>query len=50
MGSFKGFVVLAAAGLLSLAFISAGLAAEENYGPFKPVKTSVGTVLGDAKA
>jgi predicted lipoprotein with Yx(FWY)xxD motif len=33
-------VVLAAAtGLLSLAFIGAGLAAEENYGPFKPMKT-----------
>jgi predicted lipoprotein with Yx(FWY)xxD motif len=42
-------VLSAAAGLLSLAFIGAGLAAEENYGPFKPVKTSVGTVLGDAK-
>jgi len=49
MRNFKGLVVLAAAGLLSLAFIGAGQADEENYGPFKPVKTSVGTVLADAK-
>jgi predicted lipoprotein with Yx(FWY)xxD motif len=49
MTSFKGLVLLAATGLLSLAFIGTGLAAEENYGPFKPMKTSVGTVLGDAK-
>jgi predicted lipoprotein with Yx(FWY)xxD motif len=49
MRSFKGLVVLEAAGLLSLVFIGAGLAAEAKYGPFKPMKTSVGTVLGDAK-
>jgi predicted lipoprotein with Yx(FWY)xxD motif len=45
----RGFKVLVAASLASLAFIGAGLAAEEDYGPFKPVKTSVGTVLGNAK-
>lgn len=49
MRNFKGLVVPAAAVLLSLALIGAGLAAEENYGPFKPMKTSVGTVLADAK-
>jgi predicted lipoprotein with Yx(FWY)xxD motif len=49
MANFKWLVALAAAGLLSLAFIGAGQADEENYGPFKPVKTSVGTVLGDPK-
>ena len=49
MRNYKGLVVLAAASLLSLAFIGAGQADEENYGPFKPVKTSVGTVLADAK-
>jgi len=49
MRNLKGLVVLSAAGLLSLAFIGAGQADEENYGPFKPVKTSAGTVLGDAK-
>ena len=49
MRSLKGFTVLSAACLLSLTFIGAGLAAEENYGPFKPMKTLVGTVLADAK-
>ena len=44
---FKRLAMLGAAGLLSLTFIRAGLAAEENYGPFKPVKTSVGAVLAD---
>jgi predicted lipoprotein with Yx(FWY)xxD motif len=49
VAKFPNLVLSAATGLLSLAFIGVGLAAEENYGPFKPVKTSVGTVLGDAK-
>jgi predicted lipoprotein with Yx(FWY)xxD motif len=49
MRSFKGFVVLAVGGPFSLAFIGGGLAAEEDYGPFKAMKTSVGTVLADAK-
>ena len=49
MTSTKGLVVLVATGLLSLAFIGAGQADEENYGPFKPMKTSLGTVLADPK-
>lgn len=50
MRSFKGLILPAAAGLLSLAFIGAALAAEEDYGPFKTMKTAVGTVLVDANA
>jgi hypothetical protein len=49
VAKFPNLVLSAATGLLSLAFVDAGLAAEENYGPFKPVKTSVRTVLGDAR-
>jgi predicted lipoprotein with Yx(FWY)xxD motif len=49
VAKFPNVVLSAATVLLSLAFIGAGLAAEENYGPFKPVKTSAGTVLADAK-
>ena len=49
MRMFKRLVMLGAAGLLSLTFISRGLADEENYGPFKPMKTSAGKVLADSK-
>lgn len=48
MTSFKELVVLMAAGTLTLTFIGTGLAAED-YGPFKPMKTSVGTVLVNAE-
>ena len=37
MRSSKGPFVLAAAGLLSLAFTGPGQADEQNYGPFKPM-------------
>jgi len=49
MRKSEGLLVLAAASLLSLTFIGAEQADEENYGPFKPLKTSVGTVLSDSK-
>ncbi len=39
--------LLAAAGLLPFWLMASGLADEENYGPFKPVQTSRGTVLAD---
>jgi predicted lipoprotein with Yx(FWY)xxD motif len=44
-----GLVVLTGVCLLTLVFAGAALTAEADYGPFKPMKTAVGTVLANAK-
>jgi predicted lipoprotein with Yx(FWY)xxD motif len=41
--------VLAATGLVSAIVVGAGLANAEDYGPFKPKPTSLGSVLTDSK-
>jgi predicted lipoprotein with Yx(FWY)xxD motif len=47
MQNSKALAILAVAGLSYFSFAGAGWTDEENYGPFKPMKTSVGTVLAD---
>lgn len=49
MRRFRKIDVLGAAALMSVIVLGAGQAGAEDYGPFKPMASSLGSVLTDSK-